>query len=493
MVPTKKSGRTNIIDDLDAIVLAQQGQRKAQKKPKKAPTGPSAPVKSGGSKAGPSKKSGADQDAGEFVKSSRLKPAKKTAKEVTTAQYYEKNGVKIPLFEKGGKKRAHARLAKGLRNKGTDILLDIVQEYAGVSKRMEIKNADKTKAEIAEWIEEVETRALGPHPKSTLVFVKGDSVVDTGDMLIAEPDLEPAPEATKYRSKGKAPMHAAVQNQGKRKHDNVPEPAHGDQQTTKKLKTRHADRQLAKQSLAEDTATKSNASTNDERCKARAEKPKSKKAKRLPKLSEGMDEGTPNQCTEEYEQPEEQARLEGFMKRTSIDINNPDASSRLVVLHDQDEIRILTASTIPKTGRPILHDTAVPLNFDKAKARLMQLQASQPVELPFLKDGQHGRHGHFIHDPDRRTGRGHQLTPQEKVALDDYLQFRGQVLKQYPSYPAADAGQEVHPEIKKTWEQNELWYNKFADRYPGFPVNHLWPCGCEKLRGESENGESEEE
>ncbi|OAL00425.1 hypothetical protein IQ06DRAFT_144702 [Phaeosphaeriaceae sp. SRC1lsM3a] len=420
MDPIKKSGRTNIIDCLDAIALAQQGQRKAQKKPKKALTVSSAPVKSGGSKAGPSKKAGANQDAGDFVESSRLKPAKKTAKEVTTARYYEKNGVKIPLFEKGGKKRAHARLAKGLRNKGTDILLDIVQEYAGVSKRIEFKNADKTKAEIAEWVEEVETRALGSHPKSTLGFVKDDSMVNTGDVLIVDPDPKPASETTKYKGKGKAPVHAAVQNQ-------------------------------------EDTATKSNASTNDERCKARAERPKSKKAKRLPKLSEGMDEGTPNQCTEEYKQQEEQARLEGFMKRTSIDINNPDASSRLVVLHDQDEVRILTASTIPKTGRPILHDTAVPLNVNKAKARLIQLQASQPVELPFLKDGQHGRHGHFVHDPDRRTG------------------------------------QEVHPEIKKTWEQNELWYNKFTDHYPGFPVNHLWPCGCEKLRGESENGESEEE
>lgn len=174
MDSNKNTGRTNIIGDLDAIAFAQQGQRKTTKKSKKAGTGP---AKGGSSKAGSWKKLGAGQAAG-GTGSSKPRTAKKTADQTTSAQYYEQDRVKIPLIKKGGKRRTHARLTSTLRNKGTDFLLDIVQEYAGVEKRKEFKNADKAKAEIAEWIEEVEMRALGPNSRSNLKFSTGDTEDD---------------------------------------------------------------------------------------------------------------------------------------------------------------------------------------------------------------------------------------------------------------------------------------------------------------------------
>lgn len=146
----KKERQTHIIDDLDAIELVQQGQRKGVPKQKKT-GGPNLP--------GPHSASGA-----------KPKPAKR-APSIKEAgpRFYEKGGLKIPLYDKSGKKRPHARLSQGLRNKNLDQLLDIVEEYAGANKKNEFKYADKTKTAIADWIEAAETRALLPNPKSKLI------------------------------------------------------------------------------------------------------------------------------------------------------------------------------------------------------------------------------------------------------------------------------------------------------------------------------------
>ncbi|KAF2791483.1 hypothetical protein K505DRAFT_363792 [Melanomma pulvis-pyrius CBS 109.77] len=76
-------------------------------------------------------------------------------------EYYEQNGLKINLYEKVSKKRrAGARQVSTLVNKHGKDLLDIIQDYAGPSKRQEM--ATKLRKEQAEWISEVETLALGP-------------------------------------------------------------------------------------------------------------------------------------------------------------------------------------------------------------------------------------------------------------------------------------------------------------------------------------------
>lgn len=45
-------------------------------------------------------------------------------------------------------------------------------------------------------------------------------------------------------------------------------------------------------------------------------------------------------------------------------------------------------------------------------------------------------------------------------------------------------------EIKETWEKWQIWYGRFVEKYPGYAVAHLWPCGCEKA---VEGDESDEE
>lgn len=148
----KKERQTHILDDAAAIKLAQQqGQRRGQPEKKQkntAGSAASAHQNGGSSKSTPGKKGPAAQNA--------------------AARFYQKNGVKIALVEKSGKKKPHARSSQGLRNKNLEQLLDIVEEYAGAWKKQEFKKDDKTKADIADWIETVETHALGPNPKSKL-------------------------------------------------------------------------------------------------------------------------------------------------------------------------------------------------------------------------------------------------------------------------------------------------------------------------------------
>lgn len=174
----RKNQHTNIIDDLDAISLAQQsGKRKAAPKKKKDKTGgagaPAPPVASG-SKAQLAKKAAVTpQDGGAsrspVAGSSKARPPKKkAAPKATGPRFHEKNGAKIPLYEKSFKKRGHARLASGLRNKNTDFLLGLVGEYTSAAKRKEFEDADKAKAEMADWIEKQETYTLGPNPLSKL-------------------------------------------------------------------------------------------------------------------------------------------------------------------------------------------------------------------------------------------------------------------------------------------------------------------------------------
>ena len=267
---------------------------------------------------------------------------------------------------------------------------------------------------------------------------------------------------------------------GKRKHDNAHEPAAGPRQTAKKQKTRHTNEQPAKQPLAGSPHKDGQARGNAR--KVRFEEP----------MEEMKPQEIPTISTKDTKTGDEQARkdenLQHFLSDIGMHLEDPDGSSKVVRLPEQGQDRVLTASIQPQTGRPIMHDTPIPRNYAQGRA-----QSAQPKDQPFLKIGRHGRYGDFDNDPDRRTGRGHQLNPEDQLGLDSYFEYRGQVLQKYPRYPGVDAGLQVHPEVKKSWDENQVWHNGFVERYPGYAVAHLWPCGCEKLRGESENGESEEE
>jgi hypothetical protein len=532
-----KNKHTNIIYDLNAIALAQGGGKRKSLPKKKAKAEWSSRAVlavASSSKAKPTKKptvsQGVGTSASSFSGGFKRKPAKTSAApHGTDARFYEKDGLKIPLYRKGGRKRTQARLSGSLRNNNTEFLLDIVEEYAGVGKRIEFKDADKTKAEMADWIEEHETYALGPNPKSKLTITSKllhnarvlyeNKLTDTVPAVAEEDDFDMQEEealsadsqlvaeahngkgkgkagvhfaaSKEFRGRGKAWTHSSGQNQGtKRKQDTEPEPAQGLKQTTKKLKTRHADEQLAKQSPAGRQKTK--VQSKNERRKTRIEEKMAEFSKRV-EMPQLLDTKTEQTVGEEAKAKADELeahndRLESIMGDLGMHPDNAYTLSMVVHLPEQGEDRVLTAVKNPFTKKYTLYNTAVP--HERGLARPSQ---AQPFEQPFLKDGKHGRGGDFENDPDCRTGRGHEMTPEDEAAHEEYLSFRGQVLKKYPRYPDVDSGEEVDPVVKQARDEFEIWHNNFTYKYPGLIVNHLWPCSCEKLRGESEDEESEEE
>jgi hypothetical protein len=279
-----------------------------------------------------------------------------------------------------------------------------------------------------------------------------------------QPDA--VPKHAKARTKGKAPTHPKVQEKGmfnpgkygsiaqstsfpqslpfsnshtgKRKRDNAPEPTHDSQQTTKKLKTRHVEEQLIEQSSAEhmDTDTKA----RDTPRKLRAKKPLE-----MPQETRGIPAISVEKTDKEVEQTQQENQQQ-YMSDIGMHTDDQDASTKVVRFPEQGVVRVLTASTDPATGKPILHDTPI---FRRQQPNGHRPQSALPDEQPFLKPGTHGRHGDFQDDPDRRTGRGHQLDPEDQTALGEYMECRGQVLQRYPQFPSVDEEDEVYSAIKQ--------------------------------------------
>lgn len=82
----------------------------------------------------------------------------------STSKFYEEYGLCVPLIKRG-QRRPHARAACELASKSKAGLLEIVKDLAP-SKVAKLKGASKS--DVAQWIERVETLALGPHPTTQL-------------------------------------------------------------------------------------------------------------------------------------------------------------------------------------------------------------------------------------------------------------------------------------------------------------------------------------
>lgn len=117
------------------------------------------------------------------------------------------------------------------------------------------------------------------------------------------------------------------------------------------------------------------------------------------------------------------------------------------------------------------------------KLIVTQSQSNIPQQpAPFLKKGRHGRHGDFVNDPDRLTGHGHQIPPGERRRWDEFTVFRGSFCRTASGVPSG--------QTKEIWNKWQMWYSGFVERFPGYAVAHLWPCGCERV---SDDSDSEEE
>ena len=123
---------------------------------------------------------------------------------------------------------------------------------------------------------------------------------------------------------------------------------------------------------------------------------------------------------------------------------------------------------------------------------LVPHRATKPKQCPsapYLKEGEHGRKGEFQADNDRRTGVGHQFEPDDYLKWSEFKNFRSTIYEQFPHYPKPNQGITIDSETKATWDAWQIWYDEFTKKYPGYAVNHLWPCGCEKVRDEDESEE----
>lgn len=479
---------TNILD-ADAVARAMQSGCKAQ--PKKKKTGPP--------------KHATQQNAGV----SKPAPAKNSAAAGSNGpRFYQEVGLKIPLYEKGGRKRTTTHLTKSLRKKGTDYLLGIVAEYAGEAKRKEFKDTEFTKERIAIWSEEAERRALPAPPQSEL---PADLIPDTEHETVADKPIRPDKVVTEdikgnkkssVQGKGRSGVskphsmkHVVDTIAGKRKRDNAPdEPAEAEQQTSKNPKIQDTNEQRTQRSHAghkhgDDQATRPARHV-------RFEEPPQEPAAPPPEApkSDEISLASSKSARERQEQEKKASRLGKFMEDIKMHPEHPEKppgtySSVVVRLEEEREDRVLTASIFPN-GKTAMHNTPIAHNHRKPRVMLGQPATSEP---PFLKKGRHGRHGHFTDDLDRRTGRGHQVTPSDYQDLEDCITFRGQVKKVFPMFPKAWQDQEVSDDLKQDCNDNEAWSREFAKKYPGHAVAHLWPCGCEIMRGESEGEDSEEE
>ncbi|KAJ4313422.1 hypothetical protein N0V94_006960 [Neodidymelliopsis sp. IMI 364377] len=104
-----------------------------------------------------------------------------------TPTLFEEHGLSVPLIKRGQRK-PHARLTSELATDSKEKLSAIVKDYLlGTSKATKLLKSLASRTAIAEWIESVETLALGPHPKSKLASTKKEALVEALGLKTAAP------------------------------------------------------------------------------------------------------------------------------------------------------------------------------------------------------------------------------------------------------------------------------------------------------------------
>ncbi|RMZ71559.1 nad(P)-binding protein [Pyrenophora seminiperda CCB06] len=506
--------RTNIIDDSEvarAMALATQGKKKQVKSKKTAVDGRASGPKVTKKPGGP-------------TTNARAKAAHTTiTNHEPRGGFYEANGLKIPLYNNDGsgtKKRQCARLAKSLLNKSVNDLLDIIEQYAGADKRQELMNKGLSKLKLATWIEEKETLALGRNPKSTLPNINQNrtnnvvrpvnpvppTLVQEAKNPAAQSPITYVPRNGPKTAKKDGPVRERLDNQKR----GPPDEALGNQ-----LQQKHQRRENeANKNTTPVTDVKGNVqqiATTDRRVQ-----------EQLGSRKRGLPDGTPGSPSPHKHQKREREANNGttrpgklemetpvdkpvneaipqtgprvnifrgteialhhrgiFMDRLGLDSNNPDRSS-LILRGDKEHHVITTVSKSPN-GSVYLFDTTI--TNDKRDAPIT-------TRVPFRKPGNHGRHGDFIDDPDRFTGRGHQMEPVDATRWQKYKSFQNKLEQDRRHNPTKDRGEAINHRTEGRWNEWQNWYGGFLERYPGYAVAHLWPCGCEVM---GDGNESEEE
>ncbi|CAN9288900.1 unnamed protein product [Alternaria alternata] len=447
---------TNIIDTDEAayaMAAASQGKGKGKGRKKSNDTRASSPIK-------PTKTTMEPTKARSKTPASPRSPTTPTSTQASAPRFYEANGLKIPLYSQNGlgnKKRPNARLSKTLLKYNTDELLDIVGQYAGADKRQELKNKGLAKTMLANWIEEKETLPLGRNPKSELFFADDQEKVEQSDdvasFLAPTTATSSSLNTRKYTATTPASNSQEVYPATSTKGDDIfGQP----RQLKRSAPGRSRDDQLpAKLQKCDVTA---NLST--------------KYVKNLGKkrsINKSVDDVIPtlsqtNAQTAAYNDRDHDIYPQNaFFNGTGMNPSDPDRSS--IIVRGDDEDRVLTATSHETFRGPVtyLFETTIPHNAPSPPSRI------SPPPVPYLKEGLHGRNGDFQDDPDRRTGVGHQIEPEDQLKWDEYKNFHGTIYQQFSHYPAT-----VTAEMKKAWNQWHRWYGDFTEKYPGYAASLLW-------------------
>ncbi|KAF2133408.1 hypothetical protein P153DRAFT_381838 [Dothidotthia symphoricarpi CBS 119687] len=455
-------------------------------------------------------------------------------------QFWEEEGLRIPLY-KGGRKRICASVSASLRNKKVEELLEIVEDYAGANKRQQMDGGKQTKAYIADWIESKETLALGrnrhsklppnvqrarlrreddvapaPKPVTTVslantkkktevtsskkqslqVHTKQDTVriskiqaESKQTIAVARPDETQDMHSNETIPKDQGhdfqastlPIDSGILNESlsdversnKRKHGNTHEPTLL-QQTAKKQRTHDSTGEVseAKSTISKPDNTQYPLQDHTVHFQDPVAQRREQKEATLVNTINKMNE-----------EASKLARRQAFMNDVGLDPTQLDRST--VIVPGKYKDTVLTVTSNAESGYTIIHDTQISHSCNK-----LNMEDASPVkhqEPSFLKPGRHGRHGDFDDDEDRFTGRGHQMTPEDEVEYHNYLQFRGDFLDMYPTYPRLAEGNNANSDLSNRWNDNEVWYRRFREKYSGLAPAHLWDCGCEKIGDGSES------
>ena len=442
---------------------------------------------------------------------------------------YQEYGLRIPLYNKHGKKLQHARSAEELEALGRNVLRRIVEMY---DRQNGYKLFDllKTDAGVARWIERVETLALGPHPESKLpckfyssgYYRDADYVVATEkeDILVAlkfkkapqsqtkndapgkqlNPQKAPPPPKAKAPTKPSAPP---APNAERKKEQEPAKPSSIPLQGKAPTNKRKLDENAATSDAPESLVQK----------KRKLAAPAPSDAPQTPAKKKKLATLAPKQeSTDEFELELEEALEQELAKPSSPPPTATPATNKRK--HDDHAAPPDTPEAPAKKRKTDAASptTSIPSTppLPPAKATTPQSPSPQsplprsptstphhttpsppseptPDEQPFRAPGHHGPHGTFLNHPSLLTGRGHQVPPSEWSRNLSYQSLRYNFFRHTcPYYPFTDRARTIRAHEGNVQGLRELremerWMRGYRERWPGECVGHLWDCGCVNL------------
>lgn len=350
---------------------------------------------------------------------------------------------------------------KELRSKSHFILMLIVNEYAGETKRSDLRQLSKPK--IIEWILRAQEKSNMKRSEITITM---------------ESNRAKKPKEANHISVGRTANTSATTAS---KAQTQPQ---GRQRTRTTLETHNSNNRTATSVNTKQPAKVSESKRNrGQQSEAIAKKPKKprfrkhrptpnniefdfEEAERMADLMRKRDQtsGSDDNAEEDGSESENEAltatnnteeqqnvnqnialhqiKLHPIITALDINPSDPFNNTKVVRLPEQKEVVIVTA-----TSETSVFQTSIPTTQSNLSAQ----KANQEVDRPYLKAGKHGwdyehhRWG-FEGDPDLITGAGHQIMPED---LD--------ILAKEPAWAEAE----------------------FRKKYPGRLANQ-WPCGCQK-------------